>query len=75
MFQCMTLDSWSSIMYINLFGCDVIGYSDWPEWCVAPKANFLGSAIFFPMAVVSRPRSTSTPELTQLNQDFHPRPC
>ena len=31
MFQVMTLDSWSLIMFINMFGCDVIGYSDRPE--------------------------------------------
>ena len=47
-FQCMTLDSWSALLYINLFGCDVIGYDDRPELCTDPEARFIAAAIYFP---------------------------
>ena len=53
MFQCMTLDSWSLLMYINMFGCDVIGYEDYPDDCQHPQASFIISALYFPLVVAS----------------------
>ena len=51
MFQVLTLDSWSLLMYINMYGCDVIGYDDWPEKCVNSKARFIVSGLFFTASV------------------------
>ena len=53
MFQVLTLDSWSLLMYINMYGCDIIGYDDWPEKCVSPKARFIVSALFFTASVAT----------------------
>jgi voltage-gated sodium channel len=47
LFQCATLDNWTDILYINLYGCDIIGYDDQMELCEHPHANFLVTSIFF----------------------------
>ena len=47
LFQCSTLDNWSDILYINLYGCDVIGYDEIPEQCTQPKAAFITTSLYF----------------------------
>ena len=48
MFQILTCDSWSTLMYINMFGCDVMG--DDPTTCT-PKKSYLVSILFFTASV------------------------
>lgn len=47
LFQCSTLDNWTDIMYINMYGCDLFGYDDFPELCTTPQPQFLWTALYF----------------------------
>jgi voltage-gated sodium channel len=47
LFQCATLDNWTDVLYINLYGCDIIGYDDMMELCDHPHASFLITSLFF----------------------------
>ena len=47
LFQCSTLDNWTDLLYINLYGCDVIGYDEIPEQCTNPKAAFITTSLYF----------------------------
>ena len=51
MFQVLTLDSWSLLMYINMYGCNIVGYDDWPERCSRPKSMYVVAALFFTASV------------------------
>ena len=53
MFQIMTLDSWSSVMFINMYGCDVYGYSATPQDCVAPSQSIYAAALFFNFSMIT----------------------
>lgn len=46
MFRVSTLEDWTDVMYINMYGCDLYGYEGNPR-CVAPKAYGWWSAAFF----------------------------
>ncbi len=48
LFRVVTLEDWTDVMYINMFGCDRYGYS--PESvvpCTRPEANPVLAALFF----------------------------
>lgn len=47
MFRVVTLEDWTDIMYINMFGCDVYGYEIKTELCTKPQAYPIESAFFF----------------------------
>eukprot|EP00602_Paraphysomonas_sp_CaronLab_P000749 CAMPEP_0185028382 /NCGR_PEP_ID=MMETSP1103-20130426/14005_1 /TAXON_ID=36769 /ORGANISM="Paraphysomonas bandaiensis, Strain Caron Lab Isolate" /LENGTH=1046 /DNA_ID=CAMNT_0027562775 /DNA_START=74 /DNA_END=3211 /DNA_ORIENTATION=+ len=47
LFQCSTLDNWTDILYINLYGCDVIGYDDFSHLCENPNPMFLITSLYF----------------------------
>lgn len=48
LFRIVTLEDWTDIMYINMFGCDAYGYSaDSVMQCVSPEANPALAAGFF----------------------------
>jgi voltage-gated sodium channel len=46
LFRTVTLEDWTDMMYINMYGCDEYGYAG-SELCKATSAAPLGSAIFF----------------------------
>jgi len=48
LFRVVTLEDWTDVMYINMYGCDQYGYSaDSVVQCYAPKAQPLLGALFF----------------------------
>mmetsp|Transcript_21491 Transcript_21491/g.31197 ORF Transcript_21491/g.31197 Transcript_21491/m.31197 type:complete len:1077 (-) Transcript_21491:74-3304(-) len=62
LFRCSTLDAWSDVMYLNIFGCDGYAYlyvseEDQDEtnelfWCENPKGQFVLSTVYFVVFVV-----------------------
>ena len=47
LFRCATLEDWTDVMYINMFGCDKYGYDAMLKKCVAPRAlGYLAVAYF-----------------------------
>ena len=49
LFRVVTLEDWTDVMYINMYGSDSYGYSpkDFSKWSPTPYASPLGAAIFF----------------------------
>ena len=49
LFRVVTLEDWTDVMYINMYGSDNYGYSakDFSKWTPNPSASPLGAAIFF----------------------------
>ena len=49
LFRVTTLEDWTDVMYINMYGSDNYGYSpeDLARWTPAPTASPLGAAFFF----------------------------
>ncbi len=47
LFRCATLEDWTEVMYINMFGCDMFGYSGMEELCVKPVAWYSLASIYF----------------------------
>ncbi len=49
LFRVVTLEDWTDVMYINMYGSDSYGYSDadLSKWLPTPSASPLGAAIFF----------------------------
>jgi voltage-gated sodium channel len=48
LFRVVTLEDWTDVMYINMWGCDRYGYDDSSiRACVSPQANPLLGAAFF----------------------------
>ncbi len=48
LFRVVTLEDWTDVMYINMWGCDQYGYDESSiRACVAPQANPLLGAAFF----------------------------
>lgn len=49
LFRVVTLEDWTDVMYINMYGSDNYGYSakDFSKWTPTPSASPLGAAIFF----------------------------
>src|SRR5690606_7410906 len=54
LFRVVTLEDWTDLMYINMFGCDRYGYdADSVVLCTAPKAQPIASALYFVTFVLS----------------------
>ena len=47
LFRAVTLEDWTDLMYINMYGCDVYGYDGMAAECTRPEASPVGAAIFF----------------------------
>lgn len=48
LFRVVTLEDWTDVMYINMYGCDAYGYSaDSVVQCYAPKSQPIIGALFF----------------------------
>ena len=47
LYRVVTLEDWTDVMYINMYGCDKYGYDGHPEECVAPYALPVGAALYF----------------------------
>jgi len=47
LFRCATLEDWTDVMYINMWGCDRYGYWNHPELCVQPRALGWVATVYF----------------------------
>lgn len=49
LFRVVTLEDWTDVMYINMYGSDAYGYTndDFLSWEPSPSASPVGAAIFF----------------------------
>jgi len=47
LFRAVTLEDWTDLMYIQMYGCDQYGYEGIENLCRAPKAHGVVSPIFF----------------------------
>mmetsp|Transcript_20638 Transcript_20638/g.29626 ORF Transcript_20638/g.29626 Transcript_20638/m.29626 type:complete len:1040 (+) Transcript_20638:217-3336(+) len=54
LFRCSTLDDWTEIMYVNLYGCDRYPgvYEDFPEMCDKPKATGILAPLYFNLFII-----------------------
>ena len=48
-FRCSTMEDWTDVMYVAMFGCDEYSYGDkrWWYYCEHPKSWGMVSAVFF----------------------------
>ncbi|NES80066.1 MAG: ion transporter [Moorea sp. SIO2B7] len=47
LFRVVTIENWTDIIYINMYGCDSYGYEGIESLCTEPSASPLISAFFF----------------------------
>lgn len=47
LFRAVTLEDWTDLMYIQMYGCEGYGYDGMMERCVASDPSPVGGAIFF----------------------------
>ncbi|MBX2828600.1 MAG: ion transporter [Flavobacteriaceae bacterium] len=47
LFRVVTLEDWTDVMYINMYGCDNYGYDGNEALCTNPSASPIGGAVFF----------------------------
>ncbi len=47
LFRVVTLEDWTDVMYIAMYGCDQYGYSDAMIQCTQPEAQPIVGAVFF----------------------------
>ncbi|AUP81102.1 ion transporter [Flavivirga eckloniae] len=47
LFRVVTLEDWTDVMYINMYGCENYGYDGNEALCTNSTANPMGSAVFF----------------------------
>ena len=47
LFRAVTLEDWTDLMYIQMYGCENYGYDGMAEMCTASSASPVGGAIFF----------------------------
>lgn len=47
LFRAVTLEDWTDLMYIQMYGCDGYGYGGNEALCTAPHAYPVGGAVFF----------------------------
>ncbi|MCD4845937.1 MAG: ion transporter [Methanosarcinales archaeon] len=52
LFRMVTLEDWTDVMYINMYGCDQYGYDGARLECTNPSASPIGAALFFSSFVV-----------------------
>jgi voltage-gated sodium channel len=47
LFRAVTLEDWTDLMYIQMYGCDVYGYGGIEQMCTKPAASPVAGALFF----------------------------
>lgn len=47
LFRVVTLEDWTDLMYINMYGCESYGYGGNEALCTASSGSPVGSALFF----------------------------
>ena len=47
LFRTVTLEDWTDLMYIAMYGCNKYGYDGMMAQCTAPSASPVGGALFF----------------------------
>jgi len=47
LFRVVTLEGWTELLYIQMYGCDAYGYDAFPDRCVASAPMPLTAVIFF----------------------------
>ena len=47
LFRCATLEDWTDVMYINIYGCDQWGYEEHPALCRNPKKMGWAATLYF----------------------------
>jgi len=47
LFRVVTLEDWTDVMYINMYGCENYGYGGNEDVCTNSIANPIGSVVFF----------------------------
>eukprot|EP00924_Labyrinthula_sp_SR-Ha-C_P008749 augustus_masked-scaffold_2-processed-gene-1.9-mRNA-1 protein AED:0.18 eAED:0.18 QI:0/-1/0/1/-1/1/1/0/853 len=47
MFRLATMEDWTDVMYINIFGCDKYGYGEFPQYCKSPVSQPAIAAMYF----------------------------
>lgn len=52
LFRCATLEDWTDVMYINMYGCDKYGYVGIEHLCTSPQSMYFGSMIYFIIFIV-----------------------
>ncbi|MCP4755830.1 MAG: ion transporter [Proteobacteria bacterium] len=52
LFRVVTLEDWTDVMYIQMYGCDKYGYGDNMDRCTHPESSPLGGALFFVIFVI-----------------------
>lgn len=53
LFRAVTLEDWTDLMYINMYGCDNYGYDGSHIPCTAPNAMPVASAIYFVSFIIT----------------------
>jgi Ca2+-binding EF-hand superfamily protein/ABC-type multidrug transport system fused ATPase/permease subunit len=54
LFRCATLEDWTDVMYINIYGCDQWGYEEFPALCRTPvKGGYVATIYFFLFTVMA----------------------
>ena len=46
------LQDWSYPMFINAYGCDQLGYEEWPWLCTRPSRQYLFSVLYHVVFIV-----------------------
>lgn len=52
LFRVVTLEGWTELMYIQMYGCDQSGYDGIEQMCTQPEAYPIFGALFFVMFVL-----------------------
>jgi len=55
LFRCATLEDWTDVMYINMYGCDMYGYDAEPSMeraCLKPHAHGYVAVVYFMIITV-----------------------
>jgi voltage-gated sodium channel len=47
LFRVMTLEDWTDVLYIQIYGCHRYGYAEFPERCVSPQTSTIIAPFFF----------------------------
>lgn len=47
LFRCSTLEDWTDVMYINMYGCNRYGYIGMEDLCVKPRPQYFLSLLYF----------------------------
>ncbi|MDQ3192841.1 MAG: ion transporter [Bacteroidota bacterium] len=53
LFRAVTLEDWTDLMYINMYGCDNYGYDGSHIPCTSPNAMPVASAIYFVSFIIT----------------------